>query len=305
MESNSGPRSDSSGNSTQRSERGPTPRPARKRAAADGGGRGRAVRPREQDGAAVSAAKREQRERRLESQRHAYRMRAAAAATLVLVLVVGCVSLYRSSAFTVRNVEVVGARQTKADAVRKIAAVPRDATLLRLPSSEIHDRLVAYPWVAAATVERRFPDTVRLTITEREPVALVDAGGGLWLADASGFVIAKGPKETTSTMAVVRDVKGFVAKAGVASSSETLLNALRVLGGISKELRSEVRTVSAPSVDETGLMTKDGVEVLIGSAEELGKKDLIVRKILAEQRGKVVFVDVRTTSRPVSRGLGE
>lgn len=84
-----------------------------------------------------------------------------------------------------------------------------------------------------------------------------------------------------------------------------LLNALKVLTGISNELRVQVRAVSAPSVDETGLMTKDGVEVLMGSSEEITKKDAIVRKILSEQRGKVVFIDVRTTSRPVSRGLGE
>jgi cell division protein FtsQ len=171
--------------------------------------------------------------------------------------------------------------------------------------AEIQDRLKAHPWIAEATVQRSFPGTVRLTIVERQPAALVDTGEGMWLVDSSGYVMAKIRQDTTPTVAVVRDAKDFKPSVGQVTASATLLNALAVLSGISNELRAEVRTVSAPSVDETALMTKESVEVLIGAADELEKKDLIVRKILGEQRGKVVFIDVRATDRPVSRGLGE
>jgi cell division protein FtsQ len=308
MESNSDPKSDSSANSTRSSGSGPTPRPPRKRPSAEGGARGgreRVKRPREAQGAASSAAKREQRERRLESQRVAYRARVAASAGVALVLLIVCGVVYRSSAFSVSRVEVVGAKQLRAGLVRDAAKVPTDTTLLRLPVAEIQDRLKAHPWIAEATVQRSFPGTVRLTIVERQPAALVDTGEGMWLVDSSGYVMAKIRQDTTPTVAVVRDAKDFKPSVGQVTASATLLNALAVLSGISNELRAEVRTVSAPSVDETALMTKESVEVLIGAADELEKKDLIVRKILGEQRGKVVFIDVRATDRPVSRGLGE
>jgi len=71
------------------------------------------------------------------------------------------------------------------------------------------------------------------------------------------------------------------------------------------ELHGKVRAVSAPSIDETTLITSDNVEVLLGEAIELPKKDLIVLRILREQAGAVVFIDVRNTERPVSRGLEE
>ena len=62
-------------------------------------------------------------------------------------------------------------------------------------------------------------------------------------------------------------------------------------------------TMITAAVDETALLTRDNVEILIGRAEEMQKKDYLARKILAAQRGKVVFIDVRSTDRPVSRGL--
>jgi hypothetical protein len=84
-----------------------------------------------------------------------------------------------------------------------------------------------------------------------------------------------------------------------------LTNALAVLGGVSPDLRREVRFVDAPTVDQTGLLTKENVDILFGTSDELAKKDQIARDILTKQRGKVVFIDVRSTDRGVWRGIGK
>ncbi len=221
---------------------------------------------------------------------------------MLLILYFG---LTRSSAFGVKNVEVTGAGHLSAKQVVALAKVPSDATLLRLPSGDIRTRLLSDPWIADATVHRVFPSTVRIDVTERRAAAVVEADKALWLVDSSGFVIAKQTKEATGDVTLIRDAVGVKPKIGAVSSSQTLANALAILGGISPQLRGMIRAISAPSVDETALMSKDGVEILVGPAEELGKKDYLIRQILAQQRGKVVFIDVRTTSRPVYRGLGQ
>jgi cell division septal protein FtsQ len=131
----------------------------------------------------------------------------------------------------------------------------------------------------------------------------VDARQELWLVDAQRYVVEKGAADASLTVPVIRDVEGFKPKAGEQSPSATLGNALAVISGVSPEMRKMVRAVTAPSVDETALLTNEGIEILVGPARELQKKDAIARRILAEQRGKVVFIDVRNTSSPVSRGL--
>jgi cell division septal protein FtsQ len=88
-------------------------------------------------------------------------------------------------------------------------------------------------------------------------------------------------------------------------ASPTLRNALAVLAGVAPDLATTVVAVNARTVDQTALVTKDNVEILFGSADEMPKKDVIARQILAAQRGKVVFIDVRSTDRPVSRGIGK
>ncbi|MDH4139823.1 MAG: FtsQ-type POTRA domain-containing protein [Coriobacteriia bacterium] len=228
------------------------------------------------------------------------------AAVLVTGAIVGLNALYRSHLFAVREIEVLGNDQLSRERVLEIAAVPSDATLIRFPSDEVSERLNADPWIADAQVTRDFPETMRIRVTERVPVAYVDLGGAdLFLVDAEGFVLGEQTAETTRTLMVVRDLEGVEPRIGEKTMSEPLLNSLNVLGGLSDSLRERTRAISAPSIDRTALMTTDDIEIVIGSAEDIAAKDEIARTILSEQEGKVVYINVRTVDRPVWRGLEE
>ncbi|MDP2234310.1 MAG: FtsQ-type POTRA domain-containing protein, partial [Actinomycetota bacterium] len=194
--------------------------------------------------------------------------------------------------------------QLTADEVRTLAAVPPKATLLRFPAKEVAQRVSDSSWVRSVSVTRDFPDTMRIRVTEFVPSALVDSGGDVfWLVDSGGWVIAQQPQETTSTLITIRDLESFEASAGERSTSEALRNALRVWKALSSELRAKTRTISAPSVDKTALMTTDDIAIFMGSSEDIERKDLVARRILEEQAGKVVSINVRTVDRPTWRGV--
>lgn len=249
-------------------------------------------------------SKRELRERRLREQRMKVRLRVFSIVATVALVIAGIVSIYQSPLFAIENVTVVGNAHLSADDVRELAAVPDNATLLRFPARSVGERLEANPWISSALVTRDFPDTMRIRVTEYTPAALVDTGAEFWLVDASGFVIAKQSLDTTSALITIRDLDGFEPVQGERSTLEALRNALKVWEGIGDELRDRTRVISAPSVDKTALMTKDDITIFIGSAEDINRKDVVARRILQEQAGKVVSINVRTVDRPTWRGVG-
>jgi len=250
-------------------------------------------------------SKRDLRERRLKGQRLKSRLMVGLGIGAVILVIFALVSLYRSSVFAVERVTVVGNAHLSADEVRELAAVPEDATLLRFPASEVESRLEASPWISSATVTRDFPDTMRIRVSEYVPAAIVDTGAAaLWLVDDQGWVIAQQTPETTSTLITIRDLEAFEPVEGERSTSEALRNALRVWEGLGPELRERTRVISAPSVDRTALLTKDDITIFVGSADDIKRKDLVARRILEEQAGKVVSINVRTVDRPTWRGVG-
>ncbi len=331
MASTSDPRSGSSGGSKRRSSPKDTSAPAERKSVYIGtrhqdrslgrlqdstapkaatrrtsgrSGRPRAATPRAGSRAAQAAAElRDARDARLSAQRRSLRVRSVLIVAAVLSVVIGCVTLYRSPFLAVRRVEVVGNEHISQARVRQLAAVPADATLIRFPADAVADRVAKDPWIASVTVSRLFPDGMRIRVTERVPVAMVDAGSTFWLIDRTGMVIDKRSVEQTASAVVVRDVPGLDPKPGRRTSSEALMNAVAVLQGISDRLRSQIGSVSAPSIDATTLYTRDRVEIVFGDAADAAIKDALVLRILDEHRGKVVSIDVRTIDRPTWRGL--
>jgi cell division protein FtsQ len=225
---------------------------------------------------------------------------------VVLVLVaIALGALSRSSLFTIEHVTLEGLERLSEEHVRTLADVPEDATLLRFPGGEVADRVESDPWIKEAVVSRDFPDTMRIRVVEREAAALVDLGVEYLAVDGEGFIIERRSLEETSSLIVIRDVDGLDPSIGRQTSSESLLNALEVLAGLSSDLRAETRALSAPTIDETALITTEGVEVLFGGATDVSQKDTVILSILEEQGETVVFIDVRTVDRPVWRGLGD
>ena len=257
-------------------------------------------------GRRVADAKRSDRERRIRARRRMLLLRLIVAGAILTLLVASVIAIYRSSWFSIDTIEIVGAQRLSAETVREIAAVRPDATLLRFPVSEVTERLESDPRIATAIVTRDFPDTVRIRVEERIPFLLIDDGSeSFWSVDSGGFVIEQLTPDASSTVMVVRDVAGLDPQPGNKTLSETVLNAIAVWEGISEELRSRVRVISAPDIDKTALITTDDVTIFIGSAEDISKKDIVVRSILEERSGTVVSINVRTVDRPTWRDLEE
>ena len=127
----------------------------------------------------------------------AYRRRGRRRLAVLLGSVLGAAwlayLLLLGSAFGARTVDVAGAGLLSADEVRAAAGVPAGHPLLRLDLGAVADRVRALPPVAEVVVQRSWPSTVTIRITERVPLAYAPAGAagtGAQLVDATGLWFA-------------------------------------------------------------------------------------------------------------------
>lgn len=114
-----------------------------------------------------------------------------------LILVLACEVLYlgfrgfqivsSSQLFFLNRIEITGTQKTDPEQIRKsILAAHRNALLADL--TEIKLQLENQPWIQSAVIWRELPNTIRVHITERVPIALVLAGN-LYMVDEYGKVI--------------------------------------------------------------------------------------------------------------------
>jgi cell division protein FtsQ len=103
----------------------------------------------------------------------------------------------------VDEILVVGRRQTTRDELMQALRLTRGAPILAFDPQDARARVEALDWIAEASVERLLPDTVLLTVKEREPLAIWQHEGRYALIDGQGTVIQREGLEPFADLVVV------------------------------------------------------------------------------------------------------
>jgi len=89
----------------------------------------------------------------------------------------------------VEEVMLEGRHNQSLAQITQALAISRGAPLLLVDLKSTRTRLEKLPWIRMASVEREFPDTVRVRIAERRPLALWQRQNALVLVDDEGDII--------------------------------------------------------------------------------------------------------------------
>lgn len=79
---------------------------------------------------------------------------------------------------------------------------------------------------------------------------------------------------------------------GKAVDSDVILAAMKYVHGFSSEFLAQVKDISVPSIEAISLNLDSGVEVSLGSPEDIQQKEQVVRSLLEQQEG-VTYINVR------------
>jgi cell division protein FtsQ len=91
--------------------------------------------------------------------------------------------------FRVDDISVVGRDKTSSAQLLSVLGIKRGDAIVTIDLASARHRLEAIPWVRTATIERRLPNRILLSITERVPIALWQAKGRYYLVDGDGQII--------------------------------------------------------------------------------------------------------------------
>jgi cell division protein FtsQ len=210
---------------------------------------------------------------------------------VVLVLAGAAVwAVWFSTLLSVQSVEVTGTSTLRPAQVRRAAGVEIGKPLVSVDLRAVHARIAALAAVDHVEVSRQWPDQVRIDVTERTPVAVVDFGGRLRGLDKEGVVFLD-YKSAPPGMPKVSTPFG--------TSAEALREAARVVTSLPATLSRIVDHVEVKTVDQITLELGDGRTVVWGSAAESEQKAQVLQALL-QQDAKTY--DVSVPGQPTTAG---
>lgn len=187
---------------------------------------------------------------------------------LLLLLSAAWWLVYAGPVLVLKDVAVPGVPPATADQVRAAADLPDGEALVRLDLAAAQRRVAAIRTVASAQVSRSWPSTVTITVTLRRPVAVVQDGRGLHLADRTGTAYA----DLTAAPA------GLPLVHADATNPAAVQSVVQVLAALPASLRSQVSTAVARGPDGVTL-TLGRVTVVWGSAQDTALKVIVLKAL--------------------------
>ncbi|MDA1323363.1 MAG: FtsQ-type POTRA domain-containing protein [Proteobacteria bacterium] len=91
--------------------------------------------------------------------------------------------------FSVEDVRLEGRRHSSKIELIEVLGLRRGDPILTFDIAAARQRLLALPWVREASVNRRLPNMIQVSIKERQPMALWQRKGRLVLVDTYGVVV--------------------------------------------------------------------------------------------------------------------
>jgi cell division septal protein FtsQ len=127
----------------------------------------------------------------------------AAGALLLLVGIVagGRLIITRAPFFRVHAIEYAGLHYLDPAQLTAQLGLSTESHILA-DRTRIAARLAAIPGVRAVTVSRRWPATLRVSITEASPVAYAETGNRLIMVDATGKVLPYDPRRLPASLPI-------------------------------------------------------------------------------------------------------
>ena len=213
------------------------------------------------------------------------------AAAVVLVLVAGfCVyALYFSSWLRVEQVEVVGNDLVSEQQLLDAAEVETGGPLVQVDLDAIERRVSSLAAVRSADVSRHWPHGIRIEVTERTPIAVLDLGSRKVALDKDGTSFPTPPKARRGLPLV---------RVGAGADKDALKEGARVVAALDPEVAALVGHVEVRTIDEILLHLDDGRLVRWGSADQSTDKARVLLELLDQ---KAQSYDVSVPGAPTIR----
>ncbi|WP_391858200.1 cell division protein FtsQ/DivIB [Streptomyces silvisoli] len=227
---------------------------------------------------------------------------------VVLLLAGGTYLVYGSPWLRVRQVEVSGTRVLTPDQVRAAAAVRIGTPLVSVDTRAVADRLRSgLLRIASVDVERSWPDSIALKVTERTPKAVLKKDGKFQELDAGGvrFAVDSTPPSGVPFVELAGDAASTDQNQSPSNryfGTDRLLHAAaQVAMDLPESVQKQTQAIQVRSFDAISLELTGGRSVLWGSAERGAQKAAALAALMKAQ-GSATHYDVSAPTAPASSG---
>ncbi|MDT8901674.1 cell division protein FtsQ/DivIB [Anaeroselena agilis] len=218
---------------------------------------------------------------------------------LALTVIVAAFLFINSTYFAVGTVVVEGNKYISTEDVFGIAGIPSEINIFRLNTTTIRNRLLHDLRIDQAEVARRFPATIVITVSERQPVAWIACSYGFVQLDKQGVVMAAVKNIKKIDVPIITGARLGNVYIGDKIDVPAVKNVLAYLADLDGATLGQLSEVNVRSAGDLVAYTVQTVTIRIGPPDRLAEKAKLTGDILGEvgnKKSAIEYIDLSYAS---------
>lgn len=220
----------------------------------------------------------------------------------LLAALAGAIVLYRSPLMRVQEVQIAGARYTDSGQLTTLAGL-EGRSIVNLSLDGAKERIAALPNIKAVQASRVFPNKVRITVTEREPIGFWQTGASSYVIDREGTVL-DGIAPAAGAFSIIETSPRDPLQPGQRVDPDTVALADLLAREVTAKLGLTVTGFEFSQAIGVTVAVDAGYRVIMGDSQNTGYK-LAVWQALEQELGRESMagrtLDLRFGDRPSLR----
>ncbi len=224
-------------------------------------------------------------------------------AVIAVAGIVAGIALYHrtqsDARFAVHHVEVIGAQHTARADLERLTKHYIGLNLFNLDIDRLRHDLASLSWVSRIEIEKKLPDTLRIRVVERTPIALAQDSGRINYVDDRGVAFAElSPSVGDADLPLITAARGAELARCV-----SILRQLRTHDGELYARISEVRPLPPPGF---AFFDRQLQAFVYANEEDVSSKWRDLHAIARAERfagGEIAYADLRFNGRLVIKPL--
>lgn len=206
----------------------------------------------------------------------------------------------------IREVEVEGIHHVRKPEVLERLVLNPGMGLHQVSTAFLAERVRTHAWIKEATVERRPPHLLHVTVLERTPAAIIRMGADHWLSDENGYLLAKLGRQDDRTLPLLTGLDRQALQRGEARARNAVQSGVVLAKLIANTLDGRVEVdLAHPSnvvASANGVRFQFGGDSLVDQWERFRKVNPSFKTASSDGRKREVSeIDLRYDNRVIVR----
>ncbi len=236
-------------------------------------------------------SKRDANRRKKKKSRRARRIAVITAAAILLIWL-----FLRLAAVPFGSLIVEGNDSMSTEEVYRAGRVPGYVNVVQLSPQEMQAQLQHDLRIGSVSVEREFPATIRITMAERKPAAIVTTMYGFAYVDKEGTVIDLQPQIKGVSVPLMTGKKVDTLLLGDEVADELLRAGLAYLQSLHPDVLRRIAEINVGNPNNIIAYTSDSIAIYLGKGDHPGERAVITGELLEEIKNSHLSVQYIDTN---------